>query len=148
MLLCPSAMLWYQMKNISFSTQGFILTHLPLTTYVIHTQTCSRRMRGYCTVVFSVRATLYCYWKKVTMAMIFSRQVKVWTGTLLKHHLFPVGNGCGIPVNSIQFRQGCVGKNLSSRRHVQHSRKKKIPLHDLKYRILHTVRTQLKYHCA
>lgn len=114
------------MKNMFlFSTQGFI-KHI--TAYVTHTQTYSRRMTGYCAVVLSKSTQsniILLLEKKVTMAMIFSRQVKVWTGTLLKHHLFPVGNRCGIFVNSIPLRQAgvCVGKEDSSGRHLPKSRK-------------------------
>lgn len=128
MLPCPCAALWQPMKSMFlFSTQGFIkyTNCLSPVWYILRPIPGKWKDTEQTFSLRALKATLYCYWKKVTMAMIFSRQVKVWTGTLLKHHLFLVGNGCGILVNSIPLRLGCVGKEGLSRRCIQHSRKGK-----------------------
>lgn len=81
--------------------------------------------------------------------MIFSRQVNVCRGMFLKHHVFPVGNRCGILVSSIPLRQTCVGKEGLSSWRLQNSWKE-IYYYMFWKAWLHTLHIQqtLKYHCA
>lgn len=76
-------------------------------------ETYSRNVTGYCATVFSestqsnIKSLLN---KNLRTETMFSRQVKIWAGTLLKHHLFPFGKGCVIRVYPVSLRQKCGSK--------------------------------------
>ena len=121
---------WYPMKDTGLFFQSFNkhINHLPPMWYLCHVN------EGDTVQMRALKETLYCYWeKKVTMAMIFSRQVKVWTGTfffvfLVVFFVFfkaPFVSSWKWMWDSSEFISTCVGKEGSGMRCVQHRRKSK-----------------------
>lgn len=78
---------------------------------------------------------------------IFSRQVKVWTGTFVKHHLFQVGNGCDILVFHSSQARLCFRQRRREQVSSPTKWKGQKGLQDFKYSILHPENVKLSL-CA